>query len=232
MPPYTLAFVCFRCYRLFYSFVPSALTSEWKRGCRWPYFVTNLSVFVFYLFKRFAHEKEEVFQETRSALAQVSVPCKGQRTKHTTAKRPFVARIHRFYIDHNAPCLLHKSLQNHCFQFLLEKFEKMVIAKFCGVNKVHTGLCENGEFRVRYKRFTSPFGCRSRVNGTLPGSKNPHLQNEVRYTTFPAKMSFICLRMKNDFRIKGWAPTLVLKQRPGGTRKWLISRVVHMLLGP
>ena len=28
--------------------------------------------------------------------------------------------------------------------------------------------------------------------------------------------------MKNDFHIKGWAPTLVLKQRPGGTRKWSI----------
>ena len=26
--------------------------------------------------------------------------------------------------------------------------------------------------------------------------------------------------MKNHFYIKGWAPTLVLKQRPGGTRKW------------
>ena len=36
-------------------------------------------------------------------------------------------------------------------------------------------------------------------------------------------MSFICTRMKNDFLVKGWAPTLVLKQRPGGTRKWPIS---------
>ena len=35
-----------------------------------------------------------------------------------------------------------------------------------------------------------------------------------------AQMSFICIRMKNHFHIKGWAPTLVLKQRPGGTRKW------------
>ena len=33
-------------------------------------------------------------------------------------------------------------------------------------------------------------------------------------------MSFICVRMKNDFHIKGWAITLVLKQRRGGTRKW------------
>ena len=28
-------------------------------------------------------------------------------------------------------------------------------------------------------------------------------------------MSFICMRMKNDFHIKCWAPTLVLKQRLG-----------------
>ena len=32
-------------------------------------------------------------------------------------------------------------------------------------------------------------------------------------------MSFICMRIKNDFHIKGWAPTLVLKERPGRTRK-------------
>ena len=37
-----------------------------------------------------------------------------------------------------------------------------------------------------------------------------------------AQMSLICMRMKNDFHIKGWAPTLVLKQRPGGTQKWPI----------
>ena len=37
------------------------------------------------------------------------------------------------------------------------------------------------------------------------------------------KMSFICMRMKNDFLIKGWAPTLVLKLRLGGTRKWPIK---------
>ena len=58
-------------------------------------------------------------------------------------------------------------------------------------------------FEWRYKRYASPFGCRSRVNRTLPGSKNPLLQNEARCTTFPVKMSFICVRMKNDFRIKG-----------------------------
>ena len=83
-------------------------------------------------------KRRKVSQKTRSALAQASVPFKGQRTKHTNAKRPFVARIHHFYKNHSAPCLLHKSLQNHCFQFLLEKLKTMVIAKFWGVNKVHT----------------------------------------------------------------------------------------------
>ena len=37
------------------------------------------------------------------------------------------------------------------------------------------------------------------------------------------KWVFICMRMKNDFHIKGSAPTLVLKQRPGGTQKWPIA---------
>ena len=57
----------------------------------------------------------------------------------------------------------------------------------------------------------------------LPGSKNAHSQNEARCTTFLVKTSFICMSMKYDFRIKGWAPTLVLKQRPGGTRKCPIT---------
>ena len=33
----------------------------------------------------------------------------------------------------------------------------------------------------------------------LPTSKNPHFQNEARCTTFLVKMSFICMRMENDF---------------------------------
>ena len=40
-------------------------------------------------------------------------------------------------------------------------------------------------------------------------------------------MSFTCMRMKNDFRIKGWATTLVLKQRPGETRKWPIEPLIQ-----
>ena len=40
------------------------------------------------------------------------------------------------------------------------------------------------------------------------------------------KMSFICMRMKNHFHIKGSALNLVLIQRPGGTRKWPIGHFV------
>ena len=61
-----------------------------------------------------------------------------------------------------------------------------------------------------------------RVNRPLPSSKNPHFQNEVKCTTFLVKMSFVCMRMKNHFHIKGWALNLVLIQRPEGTRKWPI----------
>ena len=61
-----------------------------------------------------------------------------------------------------------------------------------------------------------------RRNRPLPSSKNPHFQNEVKGTTFLVKMIFICMRMKNDFHIKGSALNLVLIQRPGGTGKWSI----------
>ena len=52
-------------------------------------------------------------------------------------------------------------------------------------------------------------------HGPLPGSKNPHFQNEAKCTTFLVKMSFICMRMKNLLHIKGWALNLVLIQRRG-----------------
>ena len=42
-----------------------------------------------------------------------------------------------------------------------------------------------------------------RCNRPLPSSKTPHFQNEAKCTTFLVKMSFICLRVKNDFHIKG-----------------------------
>ena len=68
----------------------------------------------------------------------------------------------------------------------------------------------------------SPPSLLCKENRPFPSSKNPHFQNEARCTTFLVKMSFNCMRMKNDFHIKGWAPTLVVKQRPWKTRQWPI----------
>ena len=62
-----------------------------------------------------------------------------------------------------------------------------------------------------------------RHNRPFPSSPGPLYQNEVRRSTILVEMSFICMRMKNHFHIKGWAPNLVLIQRPGGTRKWPID---------
>ena len=58
---------------------------------------------------------------------------------------------HHFHIHYNVPCLPPKILHNHCFQFLQGirlvpgDIEDNGYAKFWGVNKVHHGLCENGE---------------------------------------------------------------------------------------
>ena len=54
-----------------------------------------------------------------------------------------------------------------------------------------------GSARARFARSWSA------MNRPLPSSKNPHFQNEARCTTFLVKMSFVCMRMKNDFHIKG-----------------------------
>ena len=64
-------------------------------------------------------------------------------------------------------------------------------------------------------------------NRPLPSSKNPHFQNEARCTTFLVKMSFICMRMKNDFHIKGWPPTLVLNRGPVELGNGLLRMVLY-----
>ena len=45
------------------------------------------------------------------------------------------------------------------------------------------------------------------------------LWSQGKCTTFLTKMSFICMRMKHRFHIKGWTLNLVLIQRTGGTGK-------------
>ena len=66
--------------------------------------------------------------------------------------------IHHFQVDHNAPYLPHppppppQILHHRCFQFLPgitavpREIEDNGYAQFCGVDKVHYCLCENGEF--------------------------------------------------------------------------------------
>ena len=57
-----------------------------------------------------------------------------------------------------------------------------------------------------------------RVPKTLTFKMRPSVQ-----PFWKLKMSFICMKMKNHLHIKGWALNLVLIQRLGGTRKWLIQ---------
>ena len=49
-------------------------------------------------------------------------------------------------------------------------------------------------------------------------SRSPVKKDDAKCTAFLVKMSFICMKMKNHFHIKGWELNLVLIQRPVGTR--------------
>ena len=59
--------------------------------------------------------------------------------------------------------------------------------------------------------------CTTRSSNYRPllSSKNPHFQNEAKCTMLIVKMSFICMRIKNDF-LKGWAPILLFWSRCSG----------------
>ena len=59
-------------------------------------------------------------------------------------------------------------------------------------------------------------------NRSFPSSKKFHFQNEAKCEIFVAKMSFICIIIKNHFHINGFALSLALKVRFFGTRKWPI----------
>ena len=67
-----------------------------------------------------------------------------------------VNAIHHFHIDHNAPSISHKSLHDHCSQFLLgitvvpreiqdNGYEIFFFGGGGGINKVCDGPCENGK---------------------------------------------------------------------------------------
>ena len=64
------------------------------------------------------------------------------------------------------------------------------------------------------------------------GKNYSQLAGLIGHFRFPKSLkmspSFICMRMKNHFHIKGWALKLVLIQRPGGTRKCPIKQVPHV----
>ena len=95
-------------------------------------------------------------------------------------------------------------------------------------------FCKLREKNLRFQKYPDTCGLGLRLENTiynvqsprrnrpLPSSKNPHFQNEVKCTTFLVKIIFMCMRMKNNFHIKGGALNLVLIQRPGGTGKWSI----------
>ena len=66
----------------------------------------------------------------------------------------------------------------------------------------------------------------TRSNRPLSSSKNPHLENKTKCTTFLVRMSVTSMRTKNHFHIKGWELNLVLIQRPGRTRKWSMGQIL------
>ena len=46
-------------------------------------------------------------------------------------------------------------------------------------------------------------------NRPLPSPKNHHFKNEAKRRIFLEEISFICMKMKKHFHIKGWARNLV-----------------------
>ena len=66
------------------------------------------------------------------------------------------------------------------------------------------------------------FQKKEQINGPLLSSKNPHLHDEAKSSTFLVKMIFICMRIKNHFHIKGWALNLFLIQRSWELGNWLL----------
>ena len=64
----------------------------------------------------------------------------------------FFFAIHYFHKDHNAPqkfCIAIVSNFSWVLQSVPREIEVIGYAKIWGVNKVHYGLCENGEFTAR-----------------------------------------------------------------------------------
>ena len=89
------------------------------------------------------------------------------------------------------------------------------------MNLVHTFSSEDTQLSITTVK-TSQLNFKHGRSDNYVWVKNPHFQNEAKCTTFLVKMSFICMKVKSHFHTKGCALNLVLIQRPGVTRKWLL----------
>ena len=66
---------------------------------------------------------------------------------------------------------------------------------------------------------------RSKANKPFPSSPGPLFQNEGRCSAFDMEIIFHSHANKTHFHKKGCAPSLILKVRVFGTRKWPIDNV-------
>ena len=66
---------------------------------------------------------------------------------------------------------------------------------------------------------------RSKANKPFPSSPGPLFQNEGRCSVFDMEIIFHSRANKTHFHKKGCAPSLILKVRVFGTRKWPIDNV-------
>ena len=66
---------------------------------------------------------------------------------------------------------------------------------------------------------------RSTANRPFPSSPGPLFQNEGRCSAFDMEIIFHSHANKTHFHKKGCAPSLILKVRVFGTRKWPIDNV-------
>ena len=63
----------------------------------------------------------------------------------------------------------------------------------------------------------------NQINKPFPSSPGPLFQNEGRCSAFDMKIIFHSHANKTHFHKKGCAPSLILKVRVFGTRKWPIG---------
>ena len=90
---------------------------------------------------------------------------------------------------------------------------KFSVAKF----KSKIRRCSNLTFRSLKVSFTFS------IFRPFPSSRNSSYQNETKCKSFLVKMSFICMRIKNHFRIISFAVSLALKLRLEQLRNDLLA---------